>query len=53
MQSMLKGLWAVPLTAKLGLVVVMAYLVVAVFAPVIAPYSETEILGASSSCSNK
>jgi peptide/nickel transport system permease protein len=37
----------VPLTAKLGLVVVMAYLVVAVFAPVIAPYSETEILGAS------
>ena len=47
MQSMLKGFWAVPLTAKLGLVVVMVYLVVAVFAPVIAPYSETEILGAS------
>ena len=44
---MLKGFWAVPFTAKLGLVVVMAYLVVAVFAPFIAPYSETEILGAS------
>jgi len=47
MQRMLKGFWAVPFTAKLGLVVVMAYLVVAVFAPFIAPYSETEILGAS------
>jgi peptide/nickel transport system permease protein len=47
MQRVLKGFWAVPVTAKLGLVVVMAYLVVAVFAPFIAPYSETEILGAS------
>ena len=47
MQRVLKGFWAVPFTAKLGLVVVMAYLVVAVFAPFIAPYSETEILGAS------
>ena len=34
-----------PLTAKLGLVVITAYAVVAIFAPIIAPYSETEILG--------
>ena len=47
MQKMIKGFWAAPFTAKLGLVVVTAYLVVAVFAPFIAPYSETEILGAS------
>ena len=34
-----------PLTASLGILIVMTYILVAVFAPVIAPYSEREIVG--------
>ena len=40
-----RGFLDAPLSAKLGLMTITAYLVVALFAPVIAPYSETEILG--------
>jgi peptide/nickel transport system permease protein len=44
---MLKTLWSAPLTAKLGVLVIICYVVVAVFAPVLAPYKETSIVGAS------
>ena len=45
MRKMYRGFLDAPLSAKLGLVTITAYLVVALFAPVVAPYSETEILG--------
>ncbi len=45
MRDMYRGFLDAPLSAKLGLVTITAYLVVALFAPVVAPYSETEILG--------
>ena len=44
---MLKTFWSAPLTAKLGVLVIICYVVVAVFAPVLAPYKETSIVGAS------
>ncbi len=44
---MLKTLWSAPLTAKLGVLVIICYVFVAVFAPVLAPYKETAIVGAS------
>ena len=47
MREMYRGFLDAPLSAKLGLVTITAYLVVALFAPVVAPYSETEILGGS------
>ena len=34
-----------PFTAQFGLVVILAYITVAVFAPVLAPYGESEIVG--------
>ena len=40
-----RGFLDAPFSAKLGLVTITAYLFVALFAPVVAPYSETEILG--------
>ena len=40
-----KGFLEAPISAKLGLLTIAAYLFVAVFAPFVAPYSETEILG--------
>ena len=45
MQGIYRGFLDAPLSAKLGLVTITIYLVVAIFAPIIAPYSETEILG--------
>ena len=45
MREMYRGFLDAPLSAKLGLVTITAYLVVALFAPIVAPYSETEILG--------
>ena len=45
MQGIFRSFLKAPLSAKLGLVTITAYLVVAIFAPIIAPYSETEILG--------
>ena len=44
MRDIYRGFLDAPLSAKLGLMTITAYLVVALFAPVIAPYSETEIL---------
>lgn len=40
------GVRAAPLTGKFGLLVVAAYVIVAVFAPLLAPYGETEVVGA-------
>ena len=40
-----KGFLEAPISAKLGLLTIAAYLFVAIFAPFVAPYSETEILG--------
>ncbi len=34
-----------PLSAKIGLIIIFTYIFVAVFAPVIAPYGESEIIG--------
>jgi len=45
MNSFLKNLASAPFSAKFGMVVIVAYLVVAIFAPLIAPYGEREILG--------
>ena len=45
MRDIYRGFLDAPLSAKLGLVTIAAYLFVALFAPVVAPYSETEILG--------
>lgn len=44
---MLKTLLSAPISAKLGVLVILGYVVVAVFAPVLAPYKETAIVGAS------
>lgn len=46
MAAALKLLRQAPLTAKFGLLVIFTYIFVAVFAPVIAPYGETEVVGA-------
>ena len=45
MWAIYKGFIEAPISAKLGLLTIAAYLFVAIFAPFVAPYSETEILG--------
>ena len=45
MWAIYKGFIAAPISAKLGLLTIAVYLFVAIFAPFVAPYSETEILG--------
>ena len=45
MLEMFRGFLDAPFSAKLGLLTITAYLFVALFAPFVAPYSETEILG--------
>ena len=45
MSNFLKNLASAPFSAKFGMVVIVAYVVVAIFAPLIAPYGEREILG--------
>ena len=45
MQKTLKNLSSAPLSAKFGMVIIFIYLVIAIFAPLIAPYGEREILG--------
>lgn len=44
-QSSIRLLRRSPLSARFGMLVILAYVVVAVGAPVIAPYGETEIVG--------
>ncbi|MBM3103976.1 ABC transporter permease [Pseudomonas sp. P66] len=43
--SMIKQLSRAPLSAKFGLLVIVVYVLVAVFAPVLAPYGETQVVG--------
>lgn len=45
MAAILSRVWQIPLTAQLGMTVVTAYVFVAIFAPLLAPYGETEIVG--------
>lgn len=42
-----KVLQSAPLTASFGLFIILVYLIAAIFAPVIAPYGEAEIIGAA------
>ena len=44
---MLKLLWTAPLSAKVGVLAILAYAFVALFAPLLAPYGETAIVGSS------
>lgn len=41
----LRELWRSPLSAKLGMLIVLAYIFVAIFAPWLTPYGESEIVG--------
>lgn len=41
----LRELWKSPITAKLGILIVLSYLFVALFAPWLTPYGESEIVG--------
>ncbi|MFJ3450228.1 ABC transporter permease [Pseudomonas sichuanensis] len=43
--SLITPLLRAPLSAKFGLLVIVAYLLVAVFAPLLAPYGETQVVG--------
>ncbi|VVO77205.1 MULTISPECIES: ABC transporter permease [Pseudomonas] len=43
--SLLKPLWRAPLSAKFGLLVILLYILVALFAPVLAPFGETQVVG--------
>lgn len=47
MSNVLKGFLSAPMSAKFGIVVILGYAVISIFAPLIAPYGETEIIGAS------
>ncbi len=40
-----RELWRAPFSAKVGLLIIATYIFVALFAPVIAPYGESEIVG--------
>jgi len=44
---MLKHFWSAPLSAKIGVLAILAYAFVALFAPLLAPYAETAIVGSS------
>lgn len=46
MTKVLTSLYRAPLTAKIGLALVAVYIITAVFAPVLAPYGEREVVGA-------
>ncbi len=43
--SFFRLLKSAPLSAHLGLLIIATYIIVALFAPVLAPYSETEVVG--------
>ena len=46
-RDLAKVMRSAPLTASFGLFVIVVYIVAAVFAPVIAPYGEAEVIGSS------
>ncbi|PMZ91362.1 MULTISPECIES: ABC transporter permease [unclassified Pseudomonas] len=43
--SLLKQVWQAPLSAKFGLLMILLYVLVAIFAPVLAPFGETQVVG--------
>jgi peptide/nickel transport system permease protein len=43
--SLLKQLWQAPLSAKFGLSMILLYVLVALFAPLLAPFGETQVVG--------
>nr|BFD41656.1 ABC transporter permease [Pseudomonas sp. FFPRI_1] len=43
--SLLKTLLRAPLSARFGLLVILLYILVALFAPLLAPYGETQVVG--------
>ncbi|MBV7575278.1 ABC transporter permease [Pseudomonas sp. PDM32] len=43
--SLFKHLWRAPLSAQFGLLMILLYVLVAVFAPVLAPFGETQVVG--------
>jgi peptide/nickel transport system permease protein len=43
--SLLKQLLRAPMSAKFGLLVIVVYILVALFAPVLAPFGETQVVG--------
>lgn len=45
MKSIFRTLSQAPISAKLGVLIILIYMFAAIFAPVIAPYSETEVVG--------
>ncbi|HAF75286.1 MAG TPA: ABC transporter permease [Gammaproteobacteria bacterium] len=45
LQSALREVIKAPITAKFGILVILVYGFVAIFAPILTPYSETEIVG--------
>ena len=47
MSNIIKIFTSAPWSAKFGMVVILVYSIVSIFAPYIAPYGETEILGGS------
>ncbi len=42
----IRELWKAPWTAKLGALIILLYVFVAIFAPVLTPYGESEVVGA-------
>lgn len=47
MKTMVKQVWQAPLSAQFGMAIIVLYIFVAVFAPVLAPFGETEVVGDS------
>ncbi|WP_047337949.1 ABC transporter permease [Pseudomonas protegens] len=43
--SLIKALLRAPMSAQFGLLVIVTYILVALFAPMLAPYGETEVVG--------
>ncbi|MFS2201753.1 ABC transporter permease [Pseudomonas sp. Pseusp3] len=43
--SLLKQVWRAPLSARFGLSMILLYVLVAIFAPVLAPFGETQVVG--------
>ena len=45
LERITRELWKAPISAKLGLLIIVIYVIAAVFAPWLAPYGESEIVG--------
>jgi peptide/nickel transport system permease protein len=45
MKAIAKTLWKAPPTAQFGVFVILVYVITAIFAPILAPYGEAEVVG--------